>query len=74
ALVWALENPRAGVVEAEDLDHHRVMTIARPYLGDLIGIDTPWRPPGAGPLVFSRFLAEQISARADGGSRPARAG
>ncbi|MBL8448090.1 MAG: saccharopine dehydrogenase NADP-binding domain-containing protein, partial [Zoogloeaceae bacterium] len=47
ALVWALENPRAGVVEAEDLDHHRVMTIARPYLGDLIGIDTPWRPPGA---------------------------
>ena len=43
-LVWAIENPRAGVVEADDLDHTRVLEVARPYLGDVLGQYTDWTP------------------------------
>jgi homospermidine synthase len=43
-LVWAIENPRAGVVEPDDLDHARVLDVARPYLGDVLGQYTDWTP------------------------------
>ena len=36
-LVWAIENPRAGIVEADQLDHARVLAVAEPYLGDMVG-------------------------------------
>ena len=36
-MVWAIENPRAGIVEADHLDHARVLDVARPYLGELAG-------------------------------------
>jgi homospermidine synthase len=37
-LVWAIENPQAGIVEADHLDHERVLDVARPYLGELVGV------------------------------------
>jgi homospermidine synthase len=43
-LVWAMENPRAGVVEADHLDHARVLQIAEPYLGDMVGEFSDWTP------------------------------
>jgi homospermidine synthase len=43
-MVWALENPRRGVVEADELDHERVLAIMEPYLGRLIGAYTDWTP------------------------------
>jgi homospermidine synthase len=43
-LVWAIENPRAGIVEADHLDHERVLDVARPYLGELVGIYGDWTP------------------------------
>jgi homospermidine synthase len=43
-LVWAIENPQAGVVEADHLDHVRVLEVARPYLGDVVGVYTDWTP------------------------------
>jgi homospermidine synthase len=43
-MVWALRNPRAGVVDAEDLDHASCLAIQRPYLGDLFGRFTDWTP------------------------------
>jgi homospermidine synthase len=43
-LVWAIENPQAGLVEADYLDHIRVLEVARPYLGDVVGIYTDWTP------------------------------
>ncbi len=43
-MVWALKNPRAGVVEPDDLDHKAVMEVARPYLGELTGVRTAWTP------------------------------
>jgi len=43
-MVWALENPRAGIVEADEIDHARVMEIARPYLGEMAGTYSDWTP------------------------------
>jgi homospermidine synthase len=44
AIIWAIENPRAGIVEADNMDHKRVMEIARPYLGDMVGAYSDWTP------------------------------
>ena len=43
-VVWALEHPRAGVVEPEELDFARVLDIARPYLGEIVGVHGDWTP------------------------------
>ncbi|HSB22167.1 MAG TPA: saccharopine dehydrogenase C-terminal domain-containing protein [Burkholderiaceae bacterium] len=43
-MVWALRHPQAGVVEPEDLDHDLVLSIAGPYLGDLVGVYGDWTP------------------------------
>lgn len=51
AMVWALENPRAGIVEADELDHERVLELCQPYLGDLVGVYGDWTPlSGRGAL------------------------
>ena len=36
-VIWAMENPRAGVVEADELDHARILEICVPYLGTMLG-------------------------------------
>ena len=47
-LVWVLENRGRGLVSAEQTDHHRVLEIARPYLGELIGKRGIWSRKSAG--------------------------
>jgi homospermidine synthase len=43
-VIWAIENPRAGVVEADSMDHERVLEIALPYLGAMLGKYSSWTP------------------------------
>jgi len=43
-MIWAIENPRAGIVEADAMDHARVLEVARPYLGEVVGIYSDWTP------------------------------
>ena len=43
-MVWALANPRAGVAEPDDLDRETVMRVARPYLGEVVGVYGQWSP------------------------------
>jgi len=43
-MIWAIENPRRGVVEADDLDAERVLQIMEPYLGPLVGAYAAWTP------------------------------
>lgn len=43
-MVWALENPDAGIVETEEMDHQRCLDIQRPYLGSVEGHYTDWHP------------------------------
>ena len=43
-MVWALENPTAGIVEADEMDFRRCLEIQRPYLGPVKGYYTDWTP------------------------------
>ena len=43
-IVWAIENPRRGIVEADELDHERILGIMEPYLGRMAGAYTDWTP------------------------------
>jgi len=43
-MIWAIENPRRGPVEADYLDHARIMEISRPYLGQMVGAYSDWTP------------------------------
>jgi homospermidine synthase len=44
AVIWALENPKKGICEPEDVDFRRVLDIATPYLGIVHGKYTNWTP------------------------------
>ena len=43
-MVWALENPKAGIVEADDIDFRRCLEVQTPYLGRVVGVYTDWTP------------------------------
>jgi hypothetical protein len=43
-MVWAIEHPDRGLVLPDDLDFRRVLEVARPYLGDVVGHYTTWNP------------------------------
>ncbi len=43
-MVWALENPEAGIVETDEMDHVRCLQVQRPYLGPVKGYYTDWTP------------------------------
>jgi homospermidine synthase len=50
-MIWAIENPKEGVVEPEDLDFERILEITRPYLGEVVGVWGKWNPlQGRGKL------------------------
>ncbi len=43
-IVWAIENPNAGVVETDEMDHERCLDVQSTYLGKLSGTYTNWTP------------------------------
>ncbi len=43
-MVWAIENPNAGIVETDEIDHKRCLDIQTPYLGPVKGYYTDWTP------------------------------
>ena len=43
-VVWAMENPRAGIIDPDDVDFERVLEIAKPYLGKVVGVYSDWTP------------------------------
>lgn len=55
-MVWAIENPRAGLVEADEMDHARVLDVARPYLGDVVGVYSDWTPLAGREGLFPEQL------------------
>jgi homospermidine synthase len=36
-VVWAMQNPAAGIIDPDELDFRRILDLADPYLGDIIG-------------------------------------
>lgn len=43
-MVWVLDHPEAGLVEPDEIDHETVMRLARPYLGEVVGVWSDWTP------------------------------
>ena len=43
-MVWGIENPRAGIVETDEVDFRRCLEVQMPYLGPVIGVYTDWTP------------------------------
>jgi homospermidine synthase len=55
-MVWAIENPRRGAVEPDDMDHRRPLQICRPYLGPVVGKYTDWNPLYQRGALFAEDL------------------
>ncbi len=52
-IIWMLENPDRGIVEADEMDFRRCLSVQRPYLGPVIGQYTDWTPlEGRGGGLF----------------------
>ncbi|KQO75723.1 homospermidine synthase [Rhizobium sp. Leaf262] len=51
-MVWALENPQSGIVEADEVDYRRCLSIQRRYLGPVEGHYTDWTPLDGRPGLF----------------------
>jgi homospermidine synthase len=58
ALVWMLENPRKGVIEAEYMDSQRVLEVAKPFLGLIHGETLTW-PDRQNSLCIQHFLVKE---------------
>jgi homospermidine synthase len=55
-VVWALENPQRGIVEPEEMDFERVLDVARPYLGEMVGVRGEWTPLDGREHLFAEDL------------------
>jgi homospermidine synthase len=55
-VVWALEHPRQGIVEPEEMDFARILEITRPYLGDVVGVYGDWTPLADRERLFPEDL------------------
>jgi homospermidine synthase len=43
-MIWAMENPKRGIVEPDEMDFRRNLEICMPYLGSVTGAYTDWNP------------------------------
>ena len=43
-MIWAMENPERGLVEPDEMDFERPLSICKPYLGTVTGAYTDWTP------------------------------
>ncbi len=57
-MVWALENPQAGIVETDEIDYRRCLEIQMPYLGPVKGYYTDWTPLDRRPGLFPEDIDE----------------
>lgn len=51
-MAWTLENPKAGIVEADEMDFARCLEFQLPYLGPVKGYYTDWTPLADRPGFF----------------------
>jgi homospermidine synthase len=43
-MVWAMENPKSGIMEPDEIDFRRNLEICMPYLGPVVGEYSSWTP------------------------------
>jgi len=54
-VAWAIENPHEGILEAEQMDYARILELAKPYLGLLVGAQTNWTPLNTGSSLLHNY-------------------
>ncbi|MFO0996380.1 MAG: saccharopine dehydrogenase C-terminal domain-containing protein [Alphaproteobacteria bacterium] len=57
-MIWAIQNPRVGIIEADGMDHARILEIAGPYLGDMVGAYSDWTPLKDRGVLFPEAVDE----------------
>src|SRR5690606_11029404 len=55
-IVWAIEHPDRGMLEPDELDHHRMLELCRPYLGTVTGAYTDRSPLADRERLFAEDL------------------
>jgi homospermidine synthase len=55
-VIWALEHPNEGIIEPEEMDFARVLDVARPYLGEMVGVHGDWTPLDGRERLFPEDL------------------
>jgi homospermidine synthase len=55
-VVWAMQHPRSDVIEPDDLPFDEIMTLCRPYLGNLVGAFSDWTPLAGRGWLFDEDL------------------
>jgi homospermidine synthase len=51
--IWAIRNPDRDVVEPDQLPFDEILAIARPYLGEMVGVYGDWTPLADREWLFS---------------------
>ena len=54
--IWAIRHPDRDVVEPDQLPFDEILDLARPYLGEMIGVYTDWTPLDDRAWLFSEPL------------------
>jgi len=55
-VIWAIEHPDRGIVEPDEMDFARILEIAGPYLGDVVGVWGAWTPLAERERLFPEDL------------------
>lgn len=56
AMVWAMRNPSAGILDPDELPFEQVLEVASPYLGNQVGAYTDWTPLEGRGVLFPEDL------------------
>lgn len=57
-LIWAIENPDAGIVEPDEMPFDRILEVANPYLGNVVGQYSDWTPLKNRGVLFDEDVDE----------------
>jgi len=55
-VVWAMQHPKQGLTEPEDMPFAEVLALCRPYLGEVVGVFSDWTPLDGRGALFSEPL------------------
>jgi homospermidine synthase len=55
-MVWCIEHPGEGIVEPDEIDFRRILEIAMPYLGTVVGAYSDWTPLAQRGELFPELL------------------
>ena len=51
-----MRHPQMGIVDPEQMDYREVLDVARPYLGELVGVYSDWTPLDGRRQLFAEDL------------------